>query len=56
MALSIVKKNKNCCPSLQTGMVFNGTFNNMSVISLQSVVLVEETGVPGEDYQPVSGL
>jgi hypothetical protein len=30
-------------------MVFNATFNNISVISWQSVLLVEETGVPGED-------
>ena len=37
-------------------MVLNATFNNISVISLQSVLLVEESGVPGEDYQPVSGL
>jgi hypothetical protein len=29
-------------------MVFNVTFNNISVISWQSVLLVEETGVPGE--------
>jgi hypothetical protein len=30
-------------------MVFNATFNNSSsVISWRSVVLVEETGVPGE--------
>jgi hypothetical protein len=29
-------------------MVFNATFNNISVISWQSVLLVEETGVPGE--------
>jgi hypothetical protein len=28
-------------------MVFNATFNNISVIS--SVLLMEETGVPGED-------
>jgi len=26
-------------------MVFNATFNNISVISLRSVLLVEETGV-----------
>jgi hypothetical protein len=26
-------------------MVFNATFNNMSVMSLRSVLLVEETGV-----------
>jgi len=29
-------------------MVFNATFNNISVISWRSVLLVEETGVPGE--------
>ena len=29
-------------------MVFNATFNNISVISWQSVLLVEETAVPGE--------
>jgi hypothetical protein len=31
-------------------MVFNATFNNISVIS--SVLLVEETRVPGENYRP----
>jgi hypothetical protein len=30
-------------------MVFNVTFNNISVISWQLVLLVEETGVPGEE-------
>ena len=29
-------------------MVFNATFNNISIISWWSVLLVEETGVPGE--------
>jgi hypothetical protein len=29
-------------------MVFNATFNNISVISRQSDLLVEETGEPGE--------
>jgi len=33
-------------------MVLNATFNNMSVISWRSFVLVEETGVPGENHQP----
>jgi len=32
-------------------MVFNATFNNISVILLQSFLLVEETGVPGENHQ-----
>ena len=35
-------------------MVFNATFNNISVISWRSVVLVEETGVPGENHRPVA--
>ena len=29
-------------------MMFNATFNNISDISWRSVLLVEETGVPGE--------
>ena len=33
-------------------MVFNATFNNISVISWRSVLLVEETGVPGENHRP----
>ena len=33
-------------------MVFNATFNNISVISWQSVLLVEETGGPGENHWP----
>jgi len=35
-------------------MVFNATFNNISVISWRSVLLVEETGVPGETHRPVA--
>jgi hypothetical protein len=35
-------------------MVFNATFNNISVILWQSVLLVEETGVPGEIHQPAA--
>jgi hypothetical protein len=35
-------------------MVLNATFNNISVISWQSVVLVEETGVPGENHRPAA--
>jgi len=33
-------------------IVFNVTFNNISVISWWSILLVEETGVPGENHQP----
>jgi len=36
-------------------MVFNATFNNISVISLLSVLLVEETGGPRENHRPVAG-
>ena len=32
-------------------MVFNTTFNNISVISWRAVLLVEETGVPGENHR-----
>jgi hypothetical protein len=35
-------------------MVFNATFNNISVISWQSVLIVEESGVSGENHQPVA--
>ena len=35
-------------------MMFNYTFINISVISWQSVLLVEETGVPGENHRPVA--
>jgi hypothetical protein len=31
-------------------MVFNATFNNISVTLWPSVLLVEETGVPGENH------
>ena len=35
-------------------MVFNVTFNNISVLSYRSVLLVEETGVPGENQKPAA--
>ena len=35
-------------------MEFNDTFNYISVISWRSVLLVEETGVPGENPRPVA--
>ena len=35
-------------------IVFNVTFNNNSVISWRSVLLVEETGGPGENHRPVA--
>ena len=36
-------------------MVFNATFNNISAISWQSVLLLEETRVPGETHRPAAG-
>ena len=33
-------------------LVFNATFNNISVISWRPVLLVEEAGVPGKDHRP----
>jgi hypothetical protein len=35
-------------------MVFNATFNNISVISYRSVLFVEETGVHRENHRPVT--
>jgi hypothetical protein len=35
-------------------MVFNATFNNISAISWQSVLLVEETGMHGKNHWPVA--
>jgi hypothetical protein len=32
--------------------VFNATFSNISGISRQPVLVVEEAGVPGENQQP----
>ena len=37
-----------------TVVVFNATFNNILAISWRSVLLVEETGVPGENHRPVA--
>jgi hypothetical protein len=35
-------------------MAFNATFNNISVISWQLVLLVEETGGPRENHRSVA--
>ena len=35
-------------------MVFNATFNNISVISWRSILLVEETGVSIENHRPAA--
>ena len=35
-------------------MMFSATFNSISVISLQSVLLVEEAGVPEDNHRPAA--
>jgi len=44
-----------CYYVLEVGwfMVFNATFNNFSVISWWSVLLVKKSGVAGENHRPV---
>jgi hypothetical protein len=37
-------------------VVFNVTFNNISLISWLSVLLLEEIGVPGENHQVTDKL
>ena len=47
----------SCCLSLSLRvrvMAFSATFNNTSVISQRPVLLVEETGVPGENTTDLS--
>jgi hypothetical protein len=39
-----------CEVGLDWFMIFNATFNSMSIILWRSVLLVEETGVPGENH------
>jgi hypothetical protein len=36
-------------------MLFNATFNNISIISWQSVLLVGESGVPRKNHPPAIG-
>ena len=47
----IRKKNGGTTGRLTGVMVFNPTFNNISVISRRSVLLVEETEVPSENHR-----
>jgi hypothetical protein len=35
-------------------MMFNATFNNISVISWRRVLLVDETGILRENHRPVA--
>ena len=57
ISLSQIRQGVNLDTQIQCRdkvMMFNATFNNISVISLQSVVLVEETRVPGENHWPAA--
>ena len=50
---------QKCKPKIRVRvrvMLFNATFNNISVISWRSVLLVDETGVPREDHRPAVRL
>ena len=47
--------NKGRCFCLFVWLGFNATFNNISVISRRSVLLVEEAGVPVENHRPWAG-
>jgi hypothetical protein len=40
--------------SMVMAMVFNDTFNNISVDVVAVNLLMEETGVPGENYRPAA--
>ena len=46
--------NSHLCNSVNCLMVFNATFNNMSVISWRSVLLVDETEGPGKNIRTVA--
>jgi hypothetical protein len=49
-----VNRTNLCWFFLGGGMAFNTTFNNISVISCQPVLLLEESGVPGENHRPAT--
>ena len=37
-------------------IMFNAIFNNISIILWQTVLLVEEAGIPGENHRSVASL
>jgi hypothetical protein len=53
---NIIYGNWECLPKqkLINDTVFYATFNNISAILWMSDLLVEETGVPGENHRPVA--
>ena len=52
----IYKTNQNDNKSWLWFMMFNATFNNISVILCRLILLVEEIGVPGVNHRPVASL
>jgi len=44
----------NICEARVKFMVFSATFNNIPAISWRLVLLVKETGVPGENPRPAA--
>ena len=53
LVLQIIKKMSGQWVRVRV-MVFNATFNNISDISWQSVLLVNETRVSGENHPPAT--
>ena len=52
---TVTKYNGLLMTNLGLGLLaFNSTFNNISAISLRSVLLVKETGVLGENHRLVT--
>jgi hypothetical protein len=53
--LTMMKKNNHLKKTYKgRALVFNGTFNNISVISWQSILLAKETRVSEENHRPVA--
>jgi hypothetical protein len=53
-SMSLHSNSNYFCNQLGLGfMVFTATFNNIPAISGRSILLVEETGVPGENHRHV---
>jgi len=51
-SMSLHSNSNYFCNRLGLGfMVFTATFNNIPAISGRSILLVEETGVPGENHR-----
>jgi hypothetical protein len=43
------------CHTWDLFMVFNATIINISAILWQSILLMDETGIPGEIHRPTEG-